>query len=173
MAYHQVSKLYIMLLVLLYTCSHVSCRQCRSSKESVQASGIFYLLYMFCLCSPKELKRVFFMFCSISLQCCSNSVQWTRSGGLYNIIIVKISRVLLPSIVNSYIITSPESGVSDIEEVTQMIVLTLLSSKCCEYNVPIILFCSLTRSDFKWDANEVAYSPCFYWRFYMQQWSKL
>lgn len=62
----------------------------------------------------------------------------------------------------SYIITSPESGVSDIKEVIQTIVLTLLSSKCCEYNVPIILFCSLTRSDLKWDTIKVAYNPCFY-----------
>lgn len=49
----------------------------------------------------------------------------------------------------SYIITSSESGVSDMKEVMQTTVLTLLSSKCCEYNVPIILFCSLTRSNLK------------------------
>lgn len=76
---------------------------------------------------------------------------------------MKISRVPLPDIVNSYIITSPESGVSDIKAVAQMNVLTLLSSKCCEYNVPMILFCSLTLAIL----NEMpiklhTYSPCFY-----------
>lgn len=80
------------------------------------------------------------IFHSISLQCCPDRVQRTRGGGLHHLVLVKAGPAPLPDIVNNYLTSSPESGVSDITEITQTVVLTLLSSKCCEYNVPNILF---------------------------------
>lgn len=80
------------------------------------------------------------MFHSISLQCCPDRVQRTRGRGLHNLVLVKAGPAPLPDVVNRYLISSPESGVSNITEITQTVVLTLLFSKCCEYNVPNIPF---------------------------------
>lgn len=76
---------------------------------------------------------------SICLQRRPDGVQRTRGRGLHNLVLVKAPQ---PDVVNSYLISSPQSGVSDITEIAQTVVLTLLSSKCCEYNVPnsLILF---------------------------------
>lgn len=94
------------------------------------------------VCSENMNSDYCLMFHSIGLQCCPNGVQRTRGSGLHNLVLVKTGPAPRPDVVNSYLISSPESGVSDIAKIAQTVVLTLLSSKCCEYNVPnsLILF---------------------------------
>lgn len=108
---------------------------------------LYTYIYNICLCNPKDL------FCyvlqlqppTLFQQCVMGERLWTPQHRPCE----DRPSSFAKHCKQSYIITSPESGVSDIKQVTQMTVLTLLSSKCCEYNVPIILFCSLTRSNLK------------------------
>lgn len=131
-------------------------------KRYWQLENVPYVTFWICtVCVIQKDLLFFFMFCSISLQRCSNSVQWTRGGGLHHIILVKISGVPLPSIVNSYIITSPESGVSDIKAVTQMNVLTFVVLKVLWVQCPdyfILTIANLNEMPIKLHT----YSPCFY-----------
>lgn len=101
------------------------------STVNVAANVDEYIHSLYCLMSH-----------SICLERCPDGVQRTRGRGLHDLVLVKAGPAPLPDVVNSYLISSPQSGVSDITEIAQTVVLTLLSSKCCEYNVPnsLILF---------------------------------